>query len=78
MQARNVRAAPAPMPAIAGPQFFPKNFASPETMPTVGGVPSLEYLASPTPSRISDAAAPPPPRPRGPLTNAPFGAPPRA
>ena len=27
-------------------------------MPKVGSVPSLEYLASPTPSRISDAAAP--------------------
>ena len=57
MQAPNAHTAPAPAPATAGPQFFPKNFASPEMMPKMGSIPSLEYLASLTPSRTSDATA---------------------
>ena len=54
----NSQAAPAMTartgPAPGGTHFFPKEFASPETMPKKGAIPSLDYLVSPTPSRTTD------------------------
>jgi len=49
--------APRAAPSHVGPQFFPKKFASPDTMPKrTGASPHLDYLASPTPSRTVELA----------------------
>ena len=49
---------PRAAPALNGPQFFSKNFASPGTMPKPGNALPLEYLNSPTPSRALEAPLP--------------------